>query len=127
MDWSKYPNFSEREFKCKYTGACKMDEDFMDKLQALRTEYGRPLTITSGYRHPTGHPVERRKGRPGAHSMGMAADIACSGHDAHEILYLAMRLGFTGIGVSQKGDSRFLHLDTVPHEILAVRPNIWSY
>lgn len=127
MDWSKYPNFEEREFKCKYSGACNMNEEFMDRLQALRTAYGKPMTITSGYRHPTIHPIERKKGRKGAHSMGRAADIAVQGHDAHQLLKLAMELGFTGIGVAQKGEGRYLHLDDVPPDVMGVRPNIWSY
>lgn len=52
MDWSKYPNFSKREFDCKETGENEVQARFMDKLQALRTEYGKPMVITSGYRSP---------------------------------------------------------------------------
>jgi hypothetical protein len=36
-------------------------------------------------------------------------------------LRLALELGFTGIGVQQKGTGRFIHLD------LRAVPAIWSY
>jgi len=123
MNWNNYPNFTEDEFRCSHTGECDMDEDFMDALQTLRTMYDRPMTITSGYRHPT-HPVEAKKAKPGAHSTGMAADIACDGQAAHEILQIAFEIGFTGIGVKQKGKGRFIHLDMLEEQ---PRPNVWSY
>jgi len=37
---------------------------------------------------------------------------------------LALELGFTGIGVQQKGTGRFPHLDTLEEP---PRPNVWSY
>lgn len=60
MDWSKYPNFSKREFDCKETGENRMTVEFMDKLQELRTRYGKPMRITSGYRSPQ-HSIEAAK------------------------------------------------------------------
>lgn len=123
MNWDNYPNFSEAEFACSHTGECNMREDFMDALQTLRTYYDKPMTITSGYRHPT-HPVEAKKERPGTHTMGLAADIACDGQDAYDIMQIAFELGFTGIGVSQRGSGRFVHLDMLQGD---PRPNVWSY
>ena len=127
MDWSRYPNFSEEEFMCKHTGECHMDEHFMDLLQVLRIEYDNPMTITSGYRHPN-HPIEAAKASsvPGAHTSGKAADIAVRGTQAYDLLNLAFALGFTGIGVSQKGDVRFIHLDTLDGSD-RLRPTVWSY
>lgn len=122
-DWTKYKNFEQSEFACKHTGKCFMDSDFMDKLQALRDAFKKPMVITSGYRDRS-HPVERNKTGAGPHTMGLAADIAVSGADAHKLLQLALNMGFTGIGVSQKGNSRFIHLDTVKSSI---RPTVWSY
>ena len=63
MDWTKYPNFTEEEFKCKHCGKAEMNAAFMGKLQHLRNAYGKPMTITSGYRtakrwralYPSGH------------------------------------------------------------------------
>lgn len=123
MDWSKYANFSEVEFRCSQTGECNMQPDFLRRLQALREEYGKPLQITSGYRSPQ-HSTEASKAQPGVHTRGIACDIAVSGSEAYHVLALALKHGFTGIGVAQKGSGRFLHLDTFKG---GPRPNIWSY
>ena len=105
--WSDYPNFSEAEFRCRHTNKCEMKPEFMERLQALRKAYGRPLTITSGYRHPT-HPVEARKLRSdGEHTRGMCCDIACTaGGDRFELVQLALQHGFTRIGIAKT----FIHL-----------------
>lgn len=124
MDWSKYPNFSAAEFTCKHTGRCEMAPDFMARLQHLRQVYGKPMVITSGFRHAT-HPIEARKAEPGAHSTGHAADVAVQGADALRLVQLALGLGFTGIGVQQKGAGRFIHLDDLGQGF--PRPTIWSY
>jgi len=50
IDWADYPNFSEKEFACSHTGEAKMLPEFMARLQRLRTAYGKPMVITSGYR-----------------------------------------------------------------------------
>lgn len=121
IDWSQYPNFTESEFRCKETGEINMDEDFLGRLQALRTEYGKPMAISSGYRSPR-HSIEQKKSAPGPHAHGKACDILSTGPEAYEIITIALRMGFTGIGVSQRtGRARFVHLDTMP------RRSFWSY
>ena len=125
MNWSDYPNFTEAEFACRHTGKCAMAPEFMARLQKLRGVYGKPMTITSGYRHPT-HPIEAAKLSPGAHSTGRAADIAVQGVEALRVLQLALQCGFTGIGLQQKGGGRFLHLDDISNGYLP-RPALWSY
>lgn len=128
MDWTKYPNFSEAEFRCKHTGRNEMKPDFMEKLQTLRTAYGIPMVITSGYRHPSHH-IERKKpaGSIGPHTTGRAVDIFVRGHDVYALTKLAMEHGFTGIGLRQHGASRFLHLDDLPNAARQPRPWIWTY
>lgn len=130
MNWVDYANFHEHEFRCKCgCGATEMDEGFMITLQRLRSAYGKPMTITSGYRC-SNHPAEKskqEKGQVGTHSMGKAADVAIAGADAWLLLRIAAKFPeFTGIGVSQRGpwNSRFIHLDTSTD---MPRPNIWSY
>ena len=97
-----------------------MKPEFMGRLQALRDVYARPMTITSGYRCPD-QPVEKAKFAPGMHATGLACDVNVQGAEAHELLRLAFHLGFTGIGVQQKGSGRFIHLD------LRSSPTVWSY
>jgi len=124
MDWSLYVNFSAKEFECQHCGKNEMKSEFMGKLQALRMRYGKPMKITSGYRCPE-HPIEAKKEKPGAHASGLACDVGVDGKQAYELMKHAFALGFTGIGVSQKGSGpRFIHLDMLKE---APRPNIWSY
>jgi zinc D-Ala-D-Ala carboxypeptidase len=58
-----------------------------------------------------------------AHSTGRAVDIAV------RLLQLALQEGFTGIGIQQTGEGRFLHLDDIQpeDEFHVPRPWIWSY
>ena len=126
MNWNNYPNFSTEEFRCKHTGQLHMDAGFMDRLQSLRAEYGKGMAISSGYRDKT-HPIEARKSEPGAHSTGHACDVTVRGGDALKLIGLALKHGFTGIGVKQSGDSRFIHLDDLQHEPNRPRPWVWSY
>lgn len=122
MDWTLYPNFSEAELRCKHTGRCEMQPAFMARLQALRTAYGRPMTITSGYRHWT-HPVEARKGHTtGEHTRGTCVDIACAdGRTRYELVRLALAHGFTRIGIAKT----FVHLGTGGPGL--PEPVIWEY
>lgn len=127
---SPWPNFSYPELRCR-CGKCnsdgtEMQPAFMEQLQKLRDLHGKPLVVTSAYRCPR-HPVEARKGAPGAHSLGCAVDIACRGAEALEILRLALSLPISGVGISQNGASRFIHLDMAPAATGRPRPTLWSY
>lgn len=127
MDWKLYPNFKPEEFACKHTGAVFMNPETMARLQAVRTEYGKPLIVTSGCRAPT-HPAERNKKKPGAHALGRAVDLALRGEEAYRVAAIAFKHGFTGIGFAQHGRVRFLHLDDVPPGNPDLpRPTVWSY
>lgn len=124
IDWGKYPNFKADEFKCSHCGAEGIKEEVVAKLQTLRNEYGKPMRITSGYRCPK-HPAEILKTTPGAHALGLASDIGVEGAEAHRILALAFKHGFTGIGVQQKGAGRFIHVDIRSGQLPT--PAVWSY
>ena len=121
---SEYPNFTFREFADRINGECDMDPTFLTMLQSLRNAYGKSMRITSGYRSPTS-PVELKKpGGPGAHTHGVAADIAIQGEEAYHLIRLAFLRGFLGIGIKQHGEGRYVHLDMASH---VHRPMIWSY
>jgi len=126
IDWEQYPNFSPEEFSCQHCGKNGISQLLLDKLQSLRTELNFPFKITSGYRCKD-HPIEKKKINPGAHRDGLAADIKVRGHKAYEVIARASEFGFTGIGVAQKGDSRFIHLDVSAHQVTRPRPWVWSY
>lgn len=122
MTWA---NFTRDEFECE-CGNCVngIDNVLIDRLQLLRDAVGFPLMITSGYRCPKHNDRVSTTGLTGPHVSGLAADIKVSRERAYHVLQEALRLGFTGIGVSQKGPVRFLHLDLVPGP---GRPWVWSY
>lgn len=107
----RWPNFSPRELACKGTGALLINEDALDKLQALRERLGRPMLITSAYRSP-----EHNKRVGGAknsyHMQGMAFDVRMENQDPHEFEAAARAVGFTGFGYYQR--SGFMHIDTGP-------------
>lgn len=105
--WNTYPNFAKHEFDCKHTGQNEMQHEFMVILQAIRSEYGKPMRVTSGYRHPT-HPIEARKlHSEGEHTSGRCADVACAtSQDRFRLLELAYKHGITRIGIA----ATFLHL-----------------
>jgi uncharacterized protein YcbK (DUF882 family) len=102
-----------------------MDPDTLDRLQALRNDIG-PLNVTSGYRSPL-HPIEAKKGLPGTHARGLAVDVAVkSGSQAFAIVDRALHHGFTGIGLSLRGQGKFVHLDTAT-DYHVPRPAMWTY
>lgn len=114
--------------RCKGTGECHMDEQFMEKLIRLRKDYDNPMIISSGYRDIAYNTTIG--GSPNsAHIYGRAADIVVGGHDAFKLLRLAIIHEFKGIGVSQRGmyERRFLHLDTMEDGDHHPRPWVWSY
>ncbi|MGE8308520.1 MAG: D-Ala-D-Ala carboxypeptidase family metallohydrolase [Pseudomonas protegens] len=130
MTTNRWQNFSAKELRCK-CGKCnsdgsEMQPEFMDRLQQLRNQYAKPMALSSGYRCRR-HPEEARKAEPGEHNMGLAVDVAVRGPDALKLLQLALGLGFTRIGVSQKGNSRFLHLGLAPIGGRLPSPALWSY
>jgi uncharacterized protein YcbK (DUF882 family) len=130
-DWQRdrWPNFSPEELRCRETRTLLIVPGFMDKLQALRSAMGFAFLITSAYRHPTRHPAERAKARPGAHALGRAVDIALDPERMFQVVGAAHRFGFTGLGVSARpGAHHFLHLDDMqPGEFHVARPAVWSY
>lgn len=127
LDWLLYANFEEHEFTCKCgCGETKMNPTFMRRLQTLRDAVGFALPVTSGYRCPD-HPAEAAKDTPGAHTRGCAVDLGVDRGRAYEVLKAATRLGFTGLGINQKGDGRFIHLDDLVNDEDHMRPTIWSY
>ena len=121
MSW---PNFTREEFACRCgCGKNEIHDKTIDLVQSIRTAVGEPLSITSGYRCPN-HPIEAKKATPGTHAQGLAADIGVSHGTARKVLEVALSLPQTqGIGVNQKGNGRFIHVDIGP----ARNELIWTY
>lgn len=128
IDWKKYPNFTEAEFKCREFGTCLMQEPFILLLQTIRDKFDKPMIITSGFRSPE-HSRERNKPTRGEHTTGLCADIGIHGLDAMELLGIALELKVSRIGINQKGDlkDRFIHLGIGDKFYTHLIPGIWTY
>ena len=125
MTW-RWPHFTEDEMRCKCgCGKADMNPDFMDKLEALRVRFRKPLPVVSGYRCPTYNAKVSKTGADGPHTTGRAVDIRISGAHA-AVLLTEAATNFTGFGFNQKGphEQRFIHLDDL---VEGPRPNVWSY
>lgn len=118
-----WPNFELHEFECKHCRENKINHRTVDRLQRLRTLLGFPLVVTSGYRCPVHNAAVSTTGATGPHTTGQAIDVAVRGPNALKVVVAAVGVGFTGIGVQQKGATRFIHLD----DLTEGRPTIWSY
>lgn len=106
----RWPHFTPQELACRCGGrGCRgaywHDAAFLDALEALRKEMGRPLKINSGHRCAIWNAVVG--GVPGSQHRRIAVDIALKGHDGRALVAAAERCGFTGIGIAKT----FIHLD----------------
>ena len=127
-------HFNEDELRCKC--GCKRML-FTDRavrfLEVLRTRLGRAIRINSGYRCPEYNAEVSATGLGGPHTVtanqNITVDVGISGEAAFDLLHHAVNLGFTGIGVKQKGphSERFVHLDMIMPAGRHPRPRIWSY
>lgn len=119
LHW-RWPHFRVGELACHCGGRfCAgeywHDPAFLDALEALRTQAGKALFITSGHRCALWNAAVG--GAPASQHKRLAVDIALAGHDRHALLEAAISLGFTGLGLART----FLHLDR------RARPARWFY
>ena len=126
-DW-RWPNFNPQEIASHGNGQVLIVPTFLDKLQFLRNTVGIPLVLTSWYRDPAYNNAVSTTGTKGPHTTGRAVDIAIFGSAAYNILEHVSPCGFTGVGIKQTGNGRFIHLDDLgPEDGFANRPWLWSY
>jgi len=105
-----WPHFSIAELACRCGGRFCMgeyynDADFLEALEALRKNVGRPLIINSGHRCAQWNAAVG--GAPRSMHKTIAVDISLIAQDRHALLTTARALGFNGIGMART----FLHLD----------------
>jgi len=122
-------HFTWGEWHCR-CGKCTSPEPnpwFLYRLERLREAVDRPIHVNSWYRCPEHNASISHTGRNGPHTTGRAIDIYAQGPFAWHLISEATALGFTGIGVNQKGVHRFIHLDDLTEQDGFPRPTIWSY
>lgn len=108
-------NFSSTEFDCHGKGCCEVtyvNPKLVEYLQKIREHFGKPITITSGYRCYT-HNKNVGGANGSRHTKGDAADIVVSGVSPREVAKYAESIGVKGIGLYEtQADGYFTHIDT---------------
>ncbi|MFR9058369.1 YcbK family protein [Eubacterium callanderi] len=105
-------HFLMDEYACDCAGYCDgwpadMNPELLEKIEALRCYFNRPIIITSGVR------CERRNAEVGGienswHLSGHAADLYCPGVPCDEVAWVARELG---LGVIEYPDQQFDHCE----------------
>ena len=101
------PHFLLREFQCRCCGCVKLSPRLLERLEALREIWGRPVVVTSGYRCAT-HNAKVGGATRSLHMAGLAADVAVPQNGQEHIAAIARTLGFAEI--LPGGRRNYLHL-----------------
>ena len=113
-------HFSKRELSCPCCGVMGMDQEFMDILEAVRKEYGKPMKLNSSFRCADHNAAINAKSSS-SHCLGLAVDISCEGSRQRFDLIRHFLKHITRIGIGEG----FLHAD---HDLGNKSPNvIWTY
>jgi len=109
--------FQLKEFACPCCGANNVDRRFVELLDAIREEYGKPMVVSSGYRCKK-HNDEVGGVPESAHVDGIAADIGCSfAGDRMKLVTAMLANGISRMGIGKT----FIHVDvskTLPQSVL---------
>lgn len=101
-------HFSSTEFENKGDKEFFLEEELIEKLEKVREEFGKAITITSGYRSPEYN--KKIGGAPASsHISGMAADVTCSNIKELDKLYEICENHFEAVGDGRK--KGFVHVD----------------
>jgi len=110
-------HFNSSEFECSCAD-CKdanqyISQDLLDKLEQVRTLYGKPISVTSGYRCPS-HNVKIGGATNSSHLAGLAVDICpkLMNLDELDLLYEICYNIFDNIGDGR--NKKFVHVDVRP-------------
>jgi zinc D-Ala-D-Ala carboxypeptidase len=108
--------FTDDELACPCCGALKMDPRFLELLLKFRGVWDKPMIVNSAFRC-TKHNKEIGGEPKSRHLSGEAGDFRVIPFERFAFVKLAMKVGFTGIGVGKD----FIHLQT--GNVL----KLWSY
>ena len=101
-------NFMKHEFGCHCCGRVIQNNDFLDKLQALRDILSVPVFVVSGTRCEK-HNKKVGGAKASYHMYGRAGDVKAKGKSVDDIAKAAKRAGFKGV-ITYRG-SGFVHCD----------------
>jgi uncharacterized protein YcbK (DUF882 family) len=119
------PAFRVREFRCRDgTDTILIDEGLVVLLQCIREHFGKPVTITSGYRTAAYNATLPGASKNSQHIQGRAADFWVEGVPVATVAAYAEKLlpGRGGIGRYPKDAAHptrktgWVHVDTRPNK-----------
>ena len=84
----RWPSFSPAEIACRGTGRLLVNDEALDRLQALRRVLGRPMIVNSAYRSPE-HNARVGGATKSQHLSGAAFDISMANHDPESFIAAA--------------------------------------
>ena len=111
------PSFNTREFRCRDgSDTVMVDETLTVVLQCIRDHFGKPVTITSGYR-TAAHNAAVGGAKSSQHLLGRAADIQVAGTSVEDVAAYAESLmpDWGGVGrypVKAGRPTGWVHVDT---------------
>lgn len=111
------PDFKVRELRCRDgSDTVMVDETLTVVLQCIREHFGKPVTITSGYR-TAAHNAAVGGAKSSQHLLGRAADIRVQGVSVEDVAAYAESLmpGWGGVGrypVKAGRAKGWVHVDT---------------
>ena len=103
-------HFQLHEFACPDgSKPVFLSQALVDILEAIRVHFGRPVTVTSGYRTVSYNAGLKNSSKKSQHCNGLAADIKVEGHTPKEVYdYACSLLGdHGGVGIY----NTFVHVD----------------
>lgn len=103
-------HFRVYEFACTDGSApVFISQTLVELLENIRVHFGRPVTITSGYRTVSYNASLKNSSKKSQHCNGLAADIKVEGHTPKEVYdYACSLLGdHGGVGIY----NTFVHVD----------------
>ena len=115
------PAFKVREFRCRDgSDTIMVDAALTVLLQAIREHFGKPITITSGYR-TAAHNAAVGGAKSSQHLLGRAADIQVQGVSVEDVAAYAESLmpDWGGVGrypVKAGRAKGWVHVDTRPNK-----------
>ena len=110
------PNFTVYEFRCRDgSDVVMIDESLVVLLQCIREHFGKPITITSGYRTGT-HNTAVGGSRSSQHLLGKAADIQVAGVAAYAESLMPAWGGVGRYPVKAGRAKGWVHVDTRPNK-----------
>ena len=105
-------HFSPMEIACTHCDSIIVVPEALDRLEAVRVLYGKPIILASAYRCAL-HPEEvAKKTGPGSHTTGTAFDPYPAGRgDLAAMLDAFYQVGVLGRGMGLRNGKMHIHFD----------------